>query len=89
MSGDSDIPGFSVPVHRALTTPILLAGAPRGPAIALGTIAAALGIGLQQFVAGLLLWAVGHALLVQLARHDPDMGAVLARHLKHKGFLAC
>ena len=27
----ADVPGFTVPVHRALTEPILLAGAPRGP----------------------------------------------------------
>ena len=42
--------GYSVPVHRSLTAPILLAGAPRLATIVNGTLAAALGIGLQ-------LWA--------------------------------
>ena len=50
--------GFYVPVHRALTEPILLGGAPRAVAILNGTIAAALGLGLQLWIAGLLLWSL-------------------------------
>ena len=57
---DSQIPGFEAPVHRALTEPILIGGAPRSIAILNGTLAAALGIGLRLWVAGLLLWFVGH-----------------------------
>ena len=41
------VPGFSVPVHRALTEPILLGGAPRSVAILNGTLAGAVGLGLQ------------------------------------------
>ena len=52
----SDVPGFVVPVHRALTEPILLGGAPRAIAIVNGTVAAAMGLGLQQWIAGLVLW---------------------------------
>src|SRR3546814_18960830 len=37
----AEVPGFSVPVHRALTEHILLGGAPRAIAILNGTIAAA------------------------------------------------
>ena len=54
------IEGLEVPLHRALSEPILLAGAPRTVAIVNGTIAAALGIGLQLWIAGLALWAIGH-----------------------------
>ncbi len=43
-SGDH-IPGFEAPLHRALTEPILLGGAPRAIAIVNGTVAAALGLG--------------------------------------------
>ena len=43
----ADVPGFTVPVHRALTEPILLAGAPRAFAILNGTLAGAIGLGLQ------------------------------------------
>ena len=49
------IAGFSVPVHRALTEPILLGGAPRAVAILNGTLAAALGLGLRLWLAGLWL----------------------------------
>jgi type IV secretory pathway TrbD component len=52
--------GFEAPIHRALSEPILLAGAPRVIAIVNGTVAAALGLGLQQWIAGVLLWAFGH-----------------------------
>ena len=45
--------GFEIPLHRALTEPILLGGAPRALAIVNGTVAAAVGIGLQLWLAGL------------------------------------
>jgi type IV secretion system protein TrbD len=83
------IEGFEAPIHRALSEPILLAGAPRVIAIVNGTVAAALGLGLQQWIAGFLLWAAGHSLAVFAAKRDPDFAAVLARHLKQKGHLAC
>ena len=49
-----DIEGFEVPLHRSLTEPILLGGAPRAIAIVNGTIAAALGLGLQMWLAGVV-----------------------------------
>ncbi|HET7317334.1 MAG TPA: conjugal transfer protein, partial [Sphingomicrobium sp.] len=56
MNGSSKPPqGFEAPVHRALVEPILLGGAPRAIAILNGTAAAALGLGLQQWIAGLFL----------------------------------
>ena len=64
---DGPVEGFAVPVHRALTEPILLGGAPRAIAILNGTVAAALGLGLRLWVAGLLLWALGHAAAVWAA----------------------
>ncbi len=69
--------------------PILLAGAPRAIAIVNGTVAAALGLGLQLWLAGLLLWVVGHSIAVFAARRDPDFVEVLRRHLRHKVYLAC
>ena len=51
---DEPVLGFSVPVHRALTEPILLGGAPRAVAILNGTLAAALGLGLRLWIAGCL-----------------------------------
>lgn len=87
MSGHID--GFEVPLHRALTEPILLGGAPRGLAIVNGTLAAALGLGLQMWLAGIVFWIVGHSLSVFAAKRDPDFAPVLARHLRQRGWLAC
>ncbi|MDR6841297.1 VirB3 family type IV secretion system protein [Pseudoxanthomonas sacheonensis] len=80
-------PGFEIPLHRALTQPIFLGGAPRSLAIVNGTLAAAVGIGLQLWLPGALLWVVGHALAVWGAKLDPQFVEVFARHIKHKPYL--
>ena len=79
--------GFEVPLHRALTEPILLGGAPRTVAIANGTLAAAVGLGLQLWLPGLALWFLGHSLAVWGARLDPQFMPVFARHIKHRALL--
>jgi len=80
-------PGFEIPLHRALTQPIFLGGAPRSLAIVNGTLAAAVGIGLQLWLPGALLWVVGHALAVWGAKLDPQFVEVFVRHVKHKSYL--
>jgi type IV secretion system protein TrbD len=82
------VAGYVVPVHRALTEPILLGGAPRAVAILNGTLAAALGLGLRLWIAGLLLWAIGHAAAVWAAKRDPLFVDVVRRHLRIPGFLS-
>jgi type IV secretory pathway TrbD component len=77
------IPGFEAPVHRALTEPILLAGAPRTVAILNGTLSAAIGLGLRLWVAGLVLWAIGHAAAVWAAKRDPAFVEVVRRHVRY------
>ena len=89
MNSGQHLEGFEAPVHRALVEPILLGGAPRGLAILNGTAAAALGLGLQQWIAGLLLWALGHSLAVLAAKRDPDFAPVLVRHLRQRAYLEC
>lgn len=83
------VEGFEVPLHRSLTEPILLGGAPRGVAILNGTLAAAMGLGLQQWIAGLVIWLAGHSLAVFAARRDPDFATVLARHIRQKVYFSC
>ena len=83
------LPGFEAPLHRALTEAILLGGAPRGIAILNGTLSAALGLGLQQWIAGVVIWLVGHSVAVFAAKRDPDFAPVLLRHLRQKAWLAC
>ncbi|GEK67979.1 hypothetical protein PDE01_14990 [Paracoccus denitrificans] len=82
------MPGFSVPVHRALTEPILLGGASRSVAILNGTLAGAVGLGLQLWLAGILIWAVGHLAAVWAAKRDPLFVEVGRRHLRIPGHLA-
>ena len=83
MSDLTEIPGFTAPVHRALTEPILLGGAPRTIAIANGTIAAAVGLGLRLWLAGLALWAIGHMLAIYAAKRDAQIADVARRHLRY------
>ena len=81
------MPGFTVPVHRALTEQILLGGAPRGLAIANATLAGAIGLGLRLWLVGLALFALGHAVSAWAARRDPQFVDVARRHLRFPAFL--
>ena len=83
-----EVPGFFVPVHRALTEPILLGGAPRSIAILNGTLAAALGLGLRLWLVGIGLWAIGHFAAVWAAKRDPMFVEVVRRHLRIPGHLS-
>lgn len=85
----STIPGFQVVLHRSLTEPILLAGAPRSFAILNCTLAASVGLGLRLWLAGLLIWLAGHTIAVWVTRKDPAFLTVLSRHARHKGALSC
>ena len=88
MSGTDTLPtGYFAPVHRALSEPILLGGAPRSLAILTGTLAGAVGLGLRLWVVGLAIWAIGHALGVWTARRDPQFVDVARRHLKYPNWV--
>ena len=77
-----EIAGYTVPVHRALTEPILLGGAPRGLAILNGTLAGAVGLGLRLWLIGIAIWAIGHVVAVWAAKRDPLFVDVVRRHLR-------
>lgn len=76
-----DLPGFAAPVQRALAEPIMMAGAPRSLAIINGTLAAAVGIGLRLWIAGVSIALIGHGLAVFAARRDPQILPVARRHV--------
>ena len=80
----SSVPGFEVPLHRSLTEPILLAGAPRTVTILNGTLAASIGLGLRLWIAGILFWFIAHMIAVWATRKDPAFVEVLIRHIRHK-----
>jgi type IV secretion system protein VirB3 len=81
------LPGYFAPVHRALTEPILLGGAPRSVAIVNGTLAGAVGLGLRLWLIGLILWGIGHAVAVWAARRDAQFLEVGRRHLRYPTYL--
>jgi type IV secretory pathway TrbD component len=83
MDQEESVTGFYAPVHRALTEPILLGGAPRAVAIINGTLAAAIGLGLRLWIAGAALWLIGHLAAVWAAKRDPDFVDVVRRHLRY------
>lgn len=80
--GAEEVAGFTVPLHRALTEPILLGGAPRAVAIMNGTLAGAVGLGLRLWLVGLAIWLVGHLVAVWAAKRDPLFVDVVRRHLR-------
>ncbi|WP_114391235.1 VirB3 family type IV secretion system protein [Notoacmeibacter marinus] len=87
MESTDPVAGFTIPVHRALTEPILLGGAPRAVAIANGTLAAAVGLGLRLWLVGILIWIIGHLAAVWAAKRDPLFVDVVRRHVRIPGHL--
>ncbi|MFA5964980.1 MAG: VirB3 family type IV secretion system protein [Sphingomonas sp.] len=87
MDTGEPIAGYYAPVHRALTEQILLGGAPRAVAIANGTLAGAVGLGLRLWLAGLAIWAIGHMAAVWAAKRDAQFVDVARRHLRYPNFL--
>ncbi len=83
MDAAEPVAGFFAPVHRALTEPILLGGAPRAVAIVNGTLAAAIGLGLRLWLAGAAIWLIGHLAAMWAARRDPAFVEVVRRHLRY------
>ncbi len=56
--------------------------------IANGTLAAAIGLGLRLWVAGVVFWLVGHAAAVWAAKRDPWFVEVVRRHLRYPPYLS-
>jgi type IV secretion system protein TrbD len=83
MGEDEPVSGFYAPVHRSLTEPILLGGAPRAVAIINGTLAAAIGLGLRLWIVGAVFWLLGHLAAVWAAKRDAAFVDVVRRHLRY------
>ena len=79
--------GYVVPVHRALTEHILLGGAPRGLAIANATLSAEIALSTGMYIAGVVIFALGHMVSVWAARRDPQFVDVARRHLRFPTYL--
>ena len=88
LAAEGSVPGYTVPVHRALTEPILLGGAPRAIAILNGTLAGAIGLGLRLWLIGLAIWLLGHVAAVWAAKRDPLFVEVVRQHLRTRTYLS-
>ncbi len=87
LQSDGSVAGFRVAVHRSLTEPILLGGAPRSIAILNGTLAAALGLGLRLWIAGLAFRIGAQFAADWAAKRDPQFVEVVRRHLRYPAHL--
>ena len=88
MDRPEQIEGYELPLHVALTQPILLAGAPRAFAILNGTLALVVGLGLHLWWLGFPAGAAVHAAAVLMGKRDPDWFDVFRRHLRQPAYLA-
>ncbi len=88
MEQGESIMGFYAPVHRALSEPILLGGAPRSVAIINGTLAAAVGLGLRLWIVGLAIWLTSHFAAVWVAKRDAAFVDVVRRHLRYPSHMS-
>lgn len=79
--------GYRAPLRTSLTRPILLGGVPRTFAIANATIAAAIGLGLQEPMVGIPLWLLGQGAAAWAAMRDPWFLETWPRHLAKPTYL--
>jgi type IV secretion system protein VirB3 len=78
--------GYVTPLRGSLTRPILMGGVPRAFAILNATIAAAIGLGLQQPFIGLPLWILLQGAAAWAATRDPWFLETWPRHLAKPHF---
>ena len=77
----ADLPeGFSVPVHRSLTSHLMMGGIPRKIAILNRTIIIAFVVGAHNLWA-LFIGVLSRLILLALHRKDPDILSVIKRNL--------
>lgn len=80
-----NVPGYQIPIHTSLTTPILLAGAPRTFTLLNGTFGAAVTLGLHSWFA-LPLFFIAQAIVAMLTKKDPYFLQISLRHMKQKDY---
>lgn len=82
------VDGDVLALRTSLTRPILMGGVPRAFAILNATLGAAIGLGLQQPLIGLPLWAVLQGAAAWAAARDPWFIETWPRHLAKPLYLA-
>jgi type IV secretion system protein VirB3 len=87
MTRPEEIPGYQVPLHTALTQPVLLAGAPRTFAILNATLALVIGMGMHLWWVGIPVGGLTHLAALTMTKRDPDWFDVVRRHLRQPAYL--
>jgi type IV secretory pathway TrbD component len=82
MTRPEEIEGYEVPLHVALTQPILMGGAPRTFAILNGTLALVVGMGMHLWWLGFPGGMILHAVAVVMSKRDPYWFDLFRRHLR-------
>ena len=82
MTRPEEIEGYEVPLHVALTQPILMGGAPRTFAILNGTVALVVGMGLHLWWLGFPAGAALHMTAVLMSKRDPHWFDIFRRHVR-------
>ncbi|GAB1394112.1 conjugal transfer protein TrbD [Rhodocyclaceae bacterium] len=79
----------SIPLHRALTRPMLMLGAEREFVLMLGVLAGIFIFSLAQLwaaIVGVAIWLVGMFFLTRAGRYDPQLSKTGIRSLRFKRF---
>ncbi len=76
---------MKTPIRQSLTNQILLAGVPRNIALLNGTFAAALGLGLQSWLA-IPISLIVHILALAATKKDPQFFDCFKRHINQKSY---
>ena len=78
-----------VPIHQALTQPILLAGAERELTILVSFMAAIVwvaGKDILSLVIAVIVWVVGNSLCRMAAKGEAQRTRIFSRHVRYKEF---
>jgi type IV secretion system protein VirB3 len=79
-------PGYDVPLHTALTQPVLMGGVPRRVFILNITVALILGLGLKVWWLAPPLALACHGAAAWMAKRDPHYFEALRRHVWQPSF---
>ena len=87
MKRPEEIEGYELPLHVALTQPVLMGGAPRTFAILNGTLALVVGMVLHLWWLGFPAGAALLATAVLMSKRDPYWFDIFRRHLRQPNYL--
>jgi len=87
MSYNESLQPLKIPLYKALTQPILIAGAERELSILIGFMAAIVwvaGKDLLSFVLALSIWFIGNAMAQAATKEESQRIKIFSRHVKYK-----